>query len=40
MFLQFAIPVVSQHYDFRRAVSKFTPRVDQLVESKQKQKSH
>jgi len=26
-----AIPTVSQHYDFLCVVSKFTPRIDQLV---------
>ena len=39
-FLQLAIPIVSQHYDFRCAASKFTPRTEQFVEGKQKQKSH
>jgi len=40
MFLYPAIPTASQHYNFRCAVSKFTPRIDQLVQSEQKQKSH
>jgi len=35
-----AISIVSQRYDFRCAVSKFTPNIGQLVEGKQKQKSH
>jgi len=35
-----AIPIVSQHYNFQCAVSKFTPRINQLVERKPKQKSH
>jgi len=36
IFLQPAIPIVSQRYDFRCAISKFTPRIDELVEGKQK----
>jgi len=35
-----AVPLVSQLYDVRCAVSTFSPRIDQLVEGKQKQKSH
>jgi len=35
-----AIPIVSQHYNFQCAVSKFTSSINQLVEGKQKQKSH
>jgi len=34
--MQPAIPTVSQHHDFRCAVSKFTSRVDQLVKGIQK----
>jgi len=35
-----AVHIVSQGYDFRCAISKFAPRIDQLVEGKQKNKSH
>jgi len=36
IFLQPVILIVSQHYDFRCAVSKFMLCIDKLVESKQK----